>query len=244
MFNASLQDQVALVTGASRGIGAAISLALAREGVRVALVARSIPDLEAVRQQIEAAGGSALAVQADVSQEAEVRAAVQAAVDRLGRLDILVNCAGIGVFKPLVETFAEEWDRIMAVNARGPFLMCREVVPVMARNGGGCIVNISSVVGIKGYVNQAAYTASKHALMGMTKVLAQEVQAQGIRVHALCPGGVDTDLATQARPDLDTSVLMTPEDVAEIALLLIKQKGNALIDQINVRRATSSPWFS
>lgn len=244
MFNASLQDQVALVTGASRGIGAAISLALACEGVRVALVARSARHLESVRQQIEAAGGSALPLQADVSQEAEVRAAVQTAVERFGRLDILVNCAGIGVFKPLVETTPEEWDRIMAVNARGPFLMCREVVPVMARHGGGCIVNIASVVGVKGYVNQAAYTASKHALMGMTKVLAQEVQAQGIRVHVICPGGVDTDLATQARPDLDTSVLMTPEDVAEITLLLIKQKGNALIDQINVRRATSSPWFS
>jgi 3-oxoacyl-[acyl-carrier protein] reductase len=243
MFNASLQNQVALVTGASRGIGAAISLALAREGTRVALVARSAHDLARVCQQIEATGGSALPVQADVSQETEVRAAVQAAVEHFGRLDILVNCAGIGVFKPLVETATEEWDRIMAVNARGPFLMCREVVPVMARHGGGCIVNIASVVGVKGYVNQAAYTASKHALMGMTKVLAQEVQAQNIRVHVICPGGVHTDLVTQARPDLDTSVLMTPEDVAEIALLLIKQKGNALIDQINVRRANSAPWF-
>ena len=243
MLKGALKEKVGIVTGASRGIGKAIALALAREGVRVVLVARSEKALEAVCNQIEREGGVALVAAANVSQEKSVRAAINATTARFGRLDILVNCAGIGIFKPLAETTAEDWDRVMAVNARGPFLMCRAAVPIMARGGGGCIVNVSSVVGVKGYVNQGAYTASKHALMGMTKVLAQEVQGQGIRVHVICPGGVDTDLAAHARPDLDPSALMTPEEIAEIVLFLVKQKGRAIIDQINIRRASSSPWF-
>ena len=131
----------------------------------------------------------------------------------------------------------------MAVNARGPFLMSREAIPVMAAGGGGSIVNIASVVGIKGYVNQGAYTASKHALMGLSKVLAQEVQPLGIRVHVLCPGGVDTEMAGQARPDLDRSQLMTPAEVAEVVLFLLQQRGRAVVDQINLRRASGSPWI-
>jgi 3-oxoacyl-[acyl-carrier protein] reductase len=236
-----MRDRIAIVTGASRGIGAAIARALAGEGAQVALVARSADDLEDVRAGIEAAGGTAWAVPADMAREDEVRRAVQAAVAHGGRVDILVNCAGIGVFAPLAETTLEDWDRVMAVNARGPFLMCREALPHMS--AGGCIINIASVVGVKGYVRQGAYTASKHALLGMTKVLAQEVQPRGIRVHAVCPGGVDTDMVASARPDLDRSDLMTPDEVADIVLFLIHQPGRAVVDQINVRRATSAPWF-
>lgn len=238
-----LAGKVALVTGAGRGIGRAIVLALADKGAAVALVARSDAELDALATTIASAGGQALAAPADVSQEEAVRAAVAAVVERWGRLDVVVNCAGIGIFKPLVETGADEWDRVMAVNARGAFLVCRETVPWLERSGGGVILNVASVVGVKGYVNQGAYTASKHALMGMTKVLAQEVQPLGIRVYAVCPGGVDTDLVTHARPDLDRSVLMTPEEVAVVALFLITQRGNAVIDQINLRRANSAPWF-
>ena len=240
----SLQGQVALVTGASRGIGKAVALALAAEGAKVVLMARSQAALAQVRQEISSKGGEAHVFVGDVSQPEAAQGAVVEAVQCYGGLDILVNCAGIGVFAPLVETDPADWDRVMAVNARGPFLMCRAAVPVMAERGQGCIVNIASVVGVKGYVNQGAYTASKHALMGMTKVLAQEVQPLGIRVHVVCPGGVDTDLVAQARPDLDRSVLMQPEEIAEIVLFLIRQKGRAIIDQVNVRRRSSAPWFS
>ncbi|MHB0858182.1 MAG: SDR family NAD(P)-dependent oxidoreductase [Anaerolineae bacterium] len=238
-----LTGQVALVTGAGRGIGRAIALALAEQGAAVALLARSSRALESVAATVQATGGTAHVVPADVSQEDAVRSSVANVIERFGRLDVVVNCAGIGIFKPLVETSTEEWDRVMAVNARGAFLVCREVVPLLAKTGGGVILNIASVVGVKGYVNQGAYTASKHALMGLTKVLAQEVQPLGIRVYALCPGGVDTDLVTRARPDLDRSVLMTPEEVAEVALFLVRQRGNAVVDQINLRRASSAPWF-
>jgi len=188
-------------------------------------------------------GVTALPLGADVSDEAQVRAALAQVAARWARIDVLVNCAGIGVFGPVADTSTADWDRVMAVNARGPFLMCREALPLLARDGQACVLNVASVVGFRGYVNQAAYTASKHALMGFTKVLAQELQPEGIRVHALCPGGVDTDLISDARPDLDTSVLMTPEEVAAVAMFLITQRGNAVVDQINLRRAVSSPWF-
>jgi len=240
----SLQNKVAIITGASRGIGEAIAMACAKEGADVGLLARSEADLEAVAEGARAHGVKALPLVTDVSDEAQVQSAMAQIKATWGRIDVLVNCAGIGVFAPIAETSTDDWDRVMAVNARGPFLVCREAVPLLPRDGQACILNVASVVGVKGYVHQGAYTASKHALMGLTKVLSQELQPEGIRVHALCPGGVDTDLVTKARPDLDTSVLMTPDEVARIAMFLIQQPGNAIIDQINVRRAVSSPWFS
>jgi len=240
MISADLNGNIALVTGASRGIGRAIAEVLASQGAHVLLCARSAEDLDRVASGITEGGGSAKCVVTDVSREPDVVNAISACRAH-GRLDILINCAGIGVFGPVVETTTEDWDRIMAVNVRGAFLMCREGAPIMPE--GGCIVNVASVVGVKGYINQGAYTASKHALMGLTKVLAQELQPRGIRVHALCPGGVDTELVASARPDLDRSILMRPEKVAEIVLFLVGQTGNAVVDQINVRRAVSSPWF-
>jgi 3-oxoacyl-[acyl-carrier protein] reductase len=239
-----LRDKVAIVTGASRGIGRAIALMLARHGVKVAVAARTEPDLIAVSEEIASLGSESLAVCTDMASEEEVKQLVGATVERFGRLDMLINNAGIGVFGPLEETKTVDWDRIMAVNARGPFILCREAIPHLKRNNGiSWIVNISSVVGVKGYINQAAYTASKHALMGMTKVLAQEVKEDGIRVHAVCPGGVDTGLSGEARPDLDRSILMKPEEIADIVLFLLTRRGNAVVDQVNVRRSASQPWF-
>jgi 3-oxoacyl-[acyl-carrier protein] reductase len=239
-----LAGHVALVTGASRGIGAAIALTLAQAGAELFLVARSEEGLRRTQQSISDSGGQAHYTCGDVAAEEDVRRIVTQVIRQCGKLDILVNCAGIGVFGPLLKTSVADWDRVMATNVRGPFLFCRESVPAMAQNGSGCIINIASVVGVKGYVNQSAYTASKHALLGMTKVLAQEVQPLGIRVHIVCPGGVDTDMATQARPDLDRAGLIKPEEVASIVLFLISQRGNAIVDQINLRRAKGMPWFS
>lgn len=238
----TLEGKVAIVTGAGRGIGRSIAQTLAQRGVSVSLAARSKDELEHVREEIEAAGGKACCMPTDLSKEQEAVALVQNTVERFGRLDILVNNAGMGIFKPLAETSTDEWDVIMRVNARGPFILCREAIPYLKRQKRSYIVNISSVVGVKGYENQAAYAASKHALMGMTKALAREVRDLGIRVHAVCPGGVDTTLVASARPDLDKSVLMQPEEIADAVLFLVTREGNAVIDEIHLHRESSIPW--
>jgi 3-oxoacyl-[acyl-carrier protein] reductase len=242
METKGLAGRVALVTGAGRGIGRAVALALAAHDVRVALCARSKAELEHVCSEIEAGRGTARAFAFDLQDSEAPRRLVTAVVDALGCLDILVNNAGFALGGPISQTTAEDWDRLMAVNARAPFLMCREALPHLKKSGRGRIVNVSSVVGYKGYVNQGAYTASKHALAGFTKVLAQEVLADGIRVHLVSPGGVDTGLATHMRPDLDRSGLTSPEEIAEAILFLLLLEGNAVVDELNIRRPGKSPW--
>ena len=238
----NLDGKVAIVTGAGRGIGRSIARALVESGVKTSLAARSAHELDLVREEIEAMGGQAVCFPTDIGSEAEAVALVRDTVDHFGRLDILINNAGLGIFGSLVDTSTEVWDDIMRVNARGPFILCRESIPHLKKQKRSYIVNISSVVGVKGYVNQSAYAASKHALMGMTKALAREVRDLGIRVHAICPGGVDTQLVGNARPDLDKSVLMHPEEIADVVLFLVTRAGNAVIDEIHLRRESSTPW--
>ena len=238
----SLSGRVALVTGASRGIGRAIAMALAGRGARVALSARSAAELEKVRAEIQRMGGEARAFPADLADVETPRLLVGGVLEAFGALDILVNNAGAAVGRPISGTTVDEWDSLMAINARAPFLLCREALPHLKKSGHGRIVNISSVVGYKGYVNQGAYTASKHALAGFTKVLAQEVMADGIRVHLVSPGGVDTGLASAMRPDLDRPGLTTPDEIAQTIVFLLCQEGNAVIDEVNIRRPGKSPW--
>lgn len=237
-----ISGRIALVTGAGRGIGRATALALAGQGVRVGLSARTAAELEGVRAEIQENGGQAKAFPADLADKDVPRELLARVAQAFGGLDILVNNAGAALARPVSETTTEDWDRLMAVNARAPFLLCREALPYLRKSGRGRIVNISSVVGYKGYANQGAYTASKHALAGFTKVLAQEVMADGIRVHLVSPGGVDTRMAGAMRPDLDRPGLTAPEEVAEIILFLLRQEGNAVIDEVNIRRPGKSPW--
>jgi 3-oxoacyl-[acyl-carrier protein] reductase len=243
MESYSLRKKVAIVTGASRGIGKAIALALASEGVIVVATARSEKSLQQVHREIETRGGTVHTVAAELALPSSPQHIVEQTITGCGRLDILINNAGIVVQGPLIETSLEQWDQVIAVNARAPFLLCKEAVPQMKAVGGGTIIQIASVIGVKGYVNQGAYTASKHALMGMSKVLAQEVQPDNIRVHTILPGGVATDMIAGVRPDLDPSELMAPQDIAEIVLFLLKHRSNAVVDTVQVRRATSAPWF-
>lgn len=241
--SAALHGAVALVTGASRGIGRAVALALAARGAAVALAARSAEALGVLAGEIQSAGGRALALPADLADDAALLELIPRTVAQFGKLTVLVNNAGLGLYGPLEQAAAGDWDRVMRLNARAPFLLCREAIAPLRAAGGGAIVNIASVVGIKGYVNQAVYTASKHALMGFSKVLAQEVQKDGIRVHTICPGGVATDMAAAARPDLDPAGLIRPEEVAEVIAFLLAFRGNAMIDDIHLRRAGGEPWF-
>ena len=240
-ISADLRGKVAVVTGAGRGIGRAIVQALAGQEAQVVLAARTAEQIESVAEQIRADGGQATAIRTDITDESSVRD-LFGQVQQSGRLDILINCAGIGRFGPLKDFSSDDFDQVLAVNLRGTFLCCREAVKIMAEQKSGFIINISSVVGFKGYPKQAAYTASKHGMVGLTKSLAVEVQEHNLRVSLVHPGGVDTEMATQARADLDRSILMQPEDIAQTVLFLLSLSDRAHIDEIYIRRRSSSPF--
>jgi NAD(P)-dependent dehydrogenase (short-subunit alcohol dehydrogenase family) len=240
-WNQRLDGKVALVTGAGRGIGRSVSLALARAGARVVLAARTAAEIERVAREIEGAGGAAVAVEADVSREEDVLRMFSRVGDG-GGLDVLVNNAGIGAFGPADRMATGDFDHIVAVNLRGAFLCAREALRIMKPQRRGTIINVSSVVGFKGYANQAAYTATKHAVMGLTKSLAAEAQPDGIRVTAVLPGGTDTALGGDARPDLNRDELLQPGDIAEVVLFLLSLPERAAIDEVYIRRRTSKPF--
>jgi len=237
-----LIGRVALITGASRGIGRAISTKLAQNGVNLAVNGKSEGSLVVLKEDLSPYGIGILLCPGDLQDPDVPSMIVERTINYLGRLDILINSAGVALAKPLSETTVEEWERLMMVNARAPFLLCREAVPYLKNSDIATIINISSLVGIKGYINQGAYTASKHALMGFTKVLAQEVHQDGIRVHIISPGVIDTEMETMTESDIDPFDLMSPDEIAEIALFLLTHRGNAVIDEINIRRASNLPW--
>jgi len=238
-----LNGKVAIVTGASRGIGRAISIALAQESATVVLAARSIRKLQETAQQVTKASGKAEIVVTDLAEEKSIKNLVKVTSKKFSRLDILVNNAGITHSAQLKKTKTKDWDRCFLVNARAPFLLCREALPLLEKVEAAYVINISSVVGVKGYPLQSAYTASKHAIRGMTISLAEELKNTNIRVHLLCPGGVDTELIPRVRPDLKSEDLMRPEEIAELVVYLVTHKGKARIDELHIRRSTSAPWF-
>jgi 3-oxoacyl-[acyl-carrier protein] reductase len=237
-----LDGQVALVTGASRGIGRGIALALAEAGAQVVLTARSEDRLRVVEREIRERGGKASNLPADLAEESQVRALFARLAEAYSRLDILVNNAGLGLFGALSDFTAEDFDRLVAVNLKAVFLCCREAMRMMMSRRSGYIINISSVVGLKGYPDQSIYAATKHGVMGITKSLAVEAQPHGIRVSVVLPGGVDTEMLALARPDLTRSKLLRPEDIAQAVLYLLSLSPRAAIDQLYIRRRDSAPF--
>jgi NAD(P)-dependent dehydrogenase (short-subunit alcohol dehydrogenase family) len=241
-MNADLSGCVALVTGAGRGIGRSISRALAAAGAKMFLTARSADQLEKTAREIRGQGGEAEFLAADVSSERDVEAVYAAISKRFGRLDVLVNNAGQGFIGPVAELPVSALDAMMAVNVRGLYLFCQKALQMMIPARSGYIVNISSVAGFRVYAGQGAYAASKHAVMGITKGLAVEAQPHGIRVSAVLPGAVDTALMQSMRPDLDKTVLMKPQDVADAVLFLLSLSDTCAVDEIYIRRRTSAPF--
>lgn len=208
------------------------------------LSSRSHAPLESVLAECLALGAESKGVPCDLSIPSEVRRLARAAESSFGGLDVLLNNAAVSVKKPFHETSDPEWAAAFQVNAMAPFILCRECLPALQRSDWATIINMGSVVGLKGYEGQAAYGASKHALLGFTKVLAREVQPLGIRVHAINPGAVATEMVETMRPDLNPDALIDPEDIADWVLFLLEHRhSRAVIDDIHLRRASGEPWF-
>ena len=238
-----LAGKVAIVTGAGRGIGRAISVALGQEAATVVLAARSIQKLQETADRVTEAGGKSKIVVTELTDEESIKNLVRATGEEFGRLDVLVNNAGVTHSAKLEQTSTEDWQRCISINARAPFILCRECLALLRKSQAGFIINIASVVGVKGYPLQSAYTSSKHALRGMTMSLAEELRGSSVRVHLICPGGVDTDMVERVRPDIPKDELIKPEEIAELVVYLVTHKGNAVVDELHIRRATSTPWF-
>lgn len=234
-----LRGKNAIVTGASRGIGRAITESLAQEGVSVSALGRDESALADLVASCEGITSRAF----DIRDEASVRAAVDDHATRYGGIDILINNAGIGAFGLLEDVEYADLLETLEVNVGGTFLFMKAALPKMKAQGDGDIVNISSVVGVKGYAEQSAYGASKHAVIGLTKAAAVEAHPYGVRVRSVCPGGTDTELIGKARPDLDRSGLIQVEDISATVLFLLRMSGSGVVDNVNLRRAGSDPWF-
>ncbi len=192
-----LRERVALITGAGRGIGKAIAEGYAREGAAVVLAARTLAQLESVKAGIEHAGGQALAVRLDVTDERQVEAACRAALERFGRVDILVNNAGINVVRPTEDVALSEWNGIIETNLTGVFLCSRIIGRQMLAHGRGAIINIGSILSFTAFPQRFAYAATKGGIVQMTKVLAVEWANRGVRVNAIAPGFIRTELVAE-----------------------------------------------
>lgn len=223
-----LKDRIAIITGASKGIGEAIALGYAMEGADLVLAARTKDLLEAVAEKARKLGREALAVVTDVTDEDAVKQMVNAARERFGRIDILVNNAGGGAYRPVWGTPLKTWEWLMGVNLRGPFLCTKHVWKTMKAQGGGVIINIGSTSGTRAYPLMAAYSASKWGLVGLTKVTAEEGKPDGIRVNIINPGKVRTEF----RPVYDKEPILEAQDIVGTAVFLASDDATHLHGQV------------
>jgi 3-oxoacyl-[acyl-carrier protein] reductase len=236
-----LQSRVAIVTGGGTGIGQGIALALAGEGARVAVCGRRKGPLDKTVESIWEAGGGALAVEADVSIEADAEKIVQATLAAYGQVDILVNNAGIYKGGSFHELEAATWDENMAVNLRGPFLMTRAVIPYFRAQRRGHIINISSESGLDYYPDETAYGTSKHALNAFGEFVQRENQELGIKVNTICPGMVVSEMS-ENEPGLNQEKCLYPEDIADLVLWLLTRRPNVKIGTPILIQTMENPW--
>ena len=244
-----LDGQVAITTGASSGLGRATAVALARAGAHVALLARTSADLEQAAAEVRALGRRALAIPTDLAREDDVFAAVDRSVGELGRVDILVNAGATDVPRSIAELSVEDWDHVMAVNLRGPFILAKAVLPHMRRARRGTIVNVSSVAGKRGWANAAAYCASKFGLTGLTQSLAAEAREYGIRACIVYPGGMATNWGTWSptergatAPTPSPADALPPEDVASFIAWLACAPPEVVVNEAIVTPLHERGW--
>jgi NADP-dependent 3-hydroxy acid dehydrogenase YdfG len=233
-MSGALRERTAIITGAGRGIGRAVARAFAAEGATVVLAARSRADLAAVAAEVREAGGRALAIPTDVTQDTAVEALVEQAVTETQRIDILVTSAGLAAFGPVADTKPADWDAMLSLNLRAAMMCCRAVLPTMIRQRSGTILNLSSIASRRALPGSAVYTATKAGLDAFSRVLAEELRPHGVRVGVLVPGAVDTPIwdAMGSTPPRDK--MLRPEDVARAALLMATLPPHAALEELTL----------
>jgi 3-oxoacyl-[acyl-carrier protein] reductase len=230
-----LNESVALVTGAGRGIGRAIAATLARQGSTVVLTARTRKELEAVRVEIEVQGGKAVSLQADITRDDQVEQLFNELSSRFRRLDVLVNNAGFGMFAPVRDLSVDDFDSMWKLNMRALFLCTQKALKLMEPQKSGIIVNVSSLAGKNAFIGGAGYSATKWALMGFSKTLMLEVREHNIRVITICPGSVDTSFSQQERNSARSDRILHPQDVADTILAAMTLPERAMVSEIDIR---------
>ena len=222
-----MEGKVALVTGASQGLGKALALAYAEKGVKVIVNSRSEGSIQPVAEEIEKKGAEVLAVAADVSDAGDVQKLVDAAVERFGRIDVLVNNAGVlGPRVEILEFPEDEWRKVIDANLTGPYLVSKAVIPHMPE--GASIVNVVSGVSVEGRAEWGAYSVSKFGIEGLTQILAAELEERGVRVNAVDPGGMRTDMRAAAYPEEDPSTKITPEENTDVFIYLASDESEGV----------------
>jgi NADP-dependent 3-hydroxy acid dehydrogenase YdfG len=238
-----LDGKVALITGASAGIGQACARLLAQAGAKLVLTARRQARLDQLIQEAEKLGVNAISVIGDARQESTAINTVKAAIETFGQIDILINNTGVGNYKKLIDTSAEEYDDMMDTNVRSTFLFTRHTVPVMLKRKEGTILLISSMAGIYGFAGEAVYCATKFAQVGFAQALDKELRTEGIKVGVICPGGVKTEFAIgrgRTEESVSQSKMLDPEDVAGAVLLACTQSASSRIIEIQMRTMAES----
>lgn len=239
----SLKGKCAVITGAGSGIGRCVAVQLAKEGMKIVLLGgKRMESLKETEKQVKAYGECCV-IPGDLTHLESLKEKVEIAVQKMGGIDVLINNAGLALHGSFEETKEEQFEAIMNINVKVPYFLTQYALPYLKKSQSATVINIASVVGHSGYPMQSAYVASKHALLGFTKSLAREYYKDNIRVHAISPGGVCTDMVKVARPDLLEEGMIMPEDIAEIVLFLLKFKNHAVIDEINVHRQTKEPFL-
>jgi 3-oxoacyl-[acyl-carrier protein] reductase len=238
-----LRGKTAIITGASAGIGQACARALAGAGAHLVLTARRQSRLDHLKKELEATGAKVITITGDAREEETATRCVSAAIEAFGRIDILINNAGMGNYKSLVDTSAVEYDELMDTNVRSTFLFTRHTVPVMLQQKSGTILMISSMAGVYGFANQAAYCMSKFAQVGFAQSLDRELRPHGIKAGVICPGGVKTEFALgkgRTEQSVRESEMLDAEDVAAAVLMACTQSPKSRIIEVRMRTMAES----
>lgn len=239
----SINSKTVMITGAGSGIGKALALRLSVLGANIMLLGgRTESKLKSVCDEIISNGGKCIYYHGDLNDDNVQKNGIEYALDKFGKIDILINNAGSAMNGSFDTVTKEQYDEIMNLDVKVPFFLTQKLLPYLRKSDYAMIINIASSLAHSGYPNQSVYAAAKHALLGFSKSLANEVYKDDIRVHVISPGGVFTEMVKLTRPDLTGDNMIVPEDIADTVAFLVQNRGNAVIDEIILHRVNKEPF--